>query len=99
MVRDITKVLPGKMAEYMQLQETYIAIGTRHGMPPMRRYRCMSGGGDTLHTIIAEIEVDSLAALEAILEKIFADPEMPALQAKLEAILESYEFEVYMPMP
>jgi len=99
MVRDITKVLPGKMAEYMQLQETYIAIATRHGMPSMRRYRCFSGGGDTLHTIIAEIEVDSLAALEAILEKMFADPEMPALQAKLEAILQGHEVEFYVPIP
>jgi hypothetical protein len=99
MVREIMKVLPGKMAEAMELEKKHMAIATRYGAPPERGYRCISGGGDFFHTVIGESEWDSIAAMEAFQEKMFADPEVQALMAKWETILTSHEIEFYMPLP
>ncbi len=99
MVREIMKVLPGKMAEAMELEKKHTAIATRYGAPPERGYRCTSGGGDFFHTVVGEMEWDSLAAMEAFFEKMLADPEMQALMPKWEAILESHEIELYTPLP
>lgn len=59
----------------------------------------ISGGGDTMNTIIVEGEFDSLAAFEAHPQKMGADPEMRALLPKYEGVIESMEVEFYMPMP
>jgi len=93
------KILPGKMAEYMELEKKHSAAATRLGCPPWRYYRPISGGGEFFHTIIGEAEWDSFAAMEAFFDKMFADPEMQALMAKWEAVLESHQLEFYMPMP
>jgi len=85
------------MAEYMEVEKKSEAISTRAGMPPWRRYRCLSG--DSMHTIVYEMEYDSLAAMEAFLEKVFADPEWQAMFAKSEGVVESHVNEFYMPMP
>ena len=93
------KVLPGKMAEAMELQKKHMAIASRVvGISP-RIYRPLSGGGDTVRTIIWEAEFDSLAAFEAHPKKMGADPEMQALIPKYEAVIDSMEVEFYMPMP
>jgi hypothetical protein len=97
--RGIMKIVPGKMAEAMELMEKHTAIATRLGCPPMRSYRCLSGGGEFFHTIVGEAEWDSFAAMEAFFENMFADPEMRALMAKWEAILESHEIQFYTPLP
>jgi len=97
--RGIMKVLPGKMAEAMELMKKHNALATRLGCPPMRSYRCISGGGEFFHTIIGEAEWDSFATMEAFFDKMMVDPEMQALMAKWETILESHELEFYMPMP
>ena len=97
--RGIMKVVPGKMAEAIELMEKHMAVATRLGFPPMKSYRCLSGGGEFFHTIVSEAEWDSFAAMEAYFEKMFADPEMQALIPKWETILESHEMEFYTPMP
>jgi hypothetical protein len=97
--RGIMKVVPGKMAEAMELNEKHTAAARRLGCPPMRSYRCLSGGGEFFHTIVGETEWGSFAAMEAFFEKMMADPEMQALMAKWETVLESHEIELYMPMP
>ena len=102
--RGIMNVLPGKMAEAMELLEKHMAIVSRLvGIPrqklPMRTYRPFLGGGDSLHIVIFEVEWDSLAAMVAFFEKVMADPEMQALTPKWEAIEKSHEVEVLMLMP
>ena len=95
--RTIVKVVPGKMAEYMEVEEKSKAIASRAGIPPWRRYGRISG--DSVHTIVYDTEFDSLAAMEASFDKMFADPERQALIAKSDAVIESHENEFYMPMP
>ena len=97
--RGILKIAPGKMADYMELQEKFMAVATRLGCPPMRCYRPLSGGGDAIRGIICEAEWDSLAALEAYFEKTVTDPEWQALMPKWETIIESHQLEFLMPMP
>jgi hypothetical protein len=97
LMRTIVKVVPGKMAEYMEVEEKSKAIASRLGMPPWRSYRCLSG--DSMHTIAYEMEWDSLAAMEASLEKMFTDPERQELMAKSGEVVESHVNELYTPMP
>jgi hypothetical protein len=102
--RGIMNVLPGKMAEAMELLGKHMAIVTRLvGIPreklPMRTYRPFLGGGDSLHTVIFEVEWDSLAAMADFFAKVMADPEMQALMPKWEAVEKSHEVEVLMLMP
>jgi hypothetical protein len=70
--RTTIKIVPGKMAEYMEVEEKSKAIASRAGMPPWSRYGCVTG--DSMHTIVYDTEFDSLAALEASFEKMFPDP-------------------------
>jgi hypothetical protein len=52
-----------------------------------------------MHTIAYEMEWDSLAAMEASLEKMFTDPERQELMAKSGEVVESHVNELYTPMP
>jgi hypothetical protein len=99
MARTIMKAVPGKMAEAMELEKKHMAIANRVLGISGRLYRRISGGGDTMNTIIIEGEFDSLAAFEAHPQKMGADPEMQALLPKYEGVIESMEVEFYMPMP
>ena len=95
--RSIMKVIPGKMAEAMKLDKKHSAVAMRLGAPPMKKYRCFSGD-DFMHTLIVEAEWDSLAAMEAVQEKLAADPEIQAFMAKWETVLESLKLEFYLPI-
>jgi len=97
--RGIMKVVPGKMAEAMELMGRHNAAAVHLGSPPMRQYRCISGGGEFFHTIIGEADWDSFAALETFFDKMMADPEMQELMARWEGVLESHEIEFYTPVP
>lgn len=66
------------MAEAIGLLEKHLAIVSRMvGIPrekfPMRTYRTYLSGSDSLHTIIFEVEWDSLAAMAEFFEKVMAD--------------------------
>lgn len=55
--RGIMKVVPGKMAEAMELEEQEIAIWSRLGIPPVvTRYRPLIVGGDVMHTVVYHSE-------------------------------------------
>ena len=95
--RSTIKVVPGKMAEYMEIDKKSEAMASRYGMPPWKRYGCLSG--DSIHTIVYDTEFDSLATMEAAFEKMFADPERQALMAKSDGCIVSHENELLMPMP
>jgi hypothetical protein len=99
MERSIARIFPGKMAEAMKLLEEQMAIAKRYGMPPWRTYRPMIGGGDSRHTIVFEIEWDSLTAMVTFYEKAMADPEVQKQDREWEAVGESHEVELYMVMP
>jgi hypothetical protein len=99
--RGIMNVLPGKMAEAMELLEKHLAIVSRVlGVPreklPMRTYRPYLGGGDSLHTVIFEVEWDSLTAMADFFDKMMADPEMQGLMPKWEAIEQTHQVEILM---
>ena len=99
MQRGVMKVVPGKMAEAMELNKKHMTISSRYGMPAntMRMYRPWLGG-EHMHTVIFEIEWDSLAEMEAFFDKVMADPEMQALMPKWDELLDSHQVEVYMSM-
>ena len=96
--RVIIKVVPGKMTEALELDKKHTAVAMRLGVPPMKKYRCLSGRNDVMHTLIVETEWDSLAAMEAVEEKLSADPEIQAFMVKWETVLESQEIELYTPL-
>ena len=101
MQRGTMRFLPGKMVEGMKLLKEYMAIMSKKGIPiaAMKNYRPFLGGGDSMHTIIFEVEWDSLAEMAAFFEKAMADPEIMAQMPKWEAVEESHEVELYMVMP
>jgi len=68
------KFLPGKMAEGTKLLDEFIAlINRKYGpFPSVRKYTPGFGGGDSLHTVILEIEWDSLAKIAEFFEKSWA---------------------------
>ena len=96
MFRTTIKIVPGKMAEYMEVEEKSKALASRYGMPVWRRDTPITG--DSMHTIIYDMEWDSLAALEAAYEKMYSDPESQAAMAKSDECIVSHENELYMPM-
>jgi len=100
MQRGIMRIRPGKMGEAMQLLNKHMAVVARLGWTgtPMRRYVPFLGGGDSLHTMIFEVEWDSMAEMATFFEKAMADPEMQALMPQWEAVEESHEVELYMAM-
>ena len=100
MQRGIMKILPGKMAEVMELNKNYMAIISRLGMPTtgMRMYRPFTGGGNAMHTVVFEVEWDSLTTLAAFMEKVMADPEVQAQMPQWEALTESHQVELYVVM-
>jgi len=97
MLREILKVLPGKMAEAEEVLKMERAIRERRGgpRPVVTRYRPFAREGDRMHTVVFQGELDSLAAFEAAVERSWTDPEMQAVMAKWEAILESFIIEFY----
>lgn len=101
MQRGIMNIMPGKTAEAMELLENYLAVVSRLlGMPrekfPMKIYRPFIGGGDSLHTVIFEIEWDSFDEMASFFEKAMADSEIQAFMPKWEAVEQSHEVELYM---
>lgn len=101
--RGIMNILPGKMEEAMALLNQHLAIVSRiletpKEKFPMRTYRPFIGGGDSLHTVIIEVEWDSLSAMSDFFEKVMADPEMQELTVKWGEVEKSHQVEVLMLM-
>jgi hypothetical protein len=95
------KFLPGKRAEGMSLFKEMMTIMKKHGIsfPPARVLTPYFGGGNTIHTIILEVEMDSLSALAEFYEKTSAIPELMNTMPKWEPVEESHILEVYGVMP
>ena len=102
MMRAIMKFLPGKMAEGRKLLDEMIATINKKDygpFPPARMYTPWLGGGNAMHTIIAEVEWESFAKMSEFFEKSWADPEMMKTMPQWEVVEESHEVELYMVMP
>ena len=101
MLRVIMKFLPGKMAEGMGLLKEMMTIMKKNDIafPPARVYTPYFGGGNTMHTIILEVEWDSFSALAEFYEKTSAIPELMSTMPKWETVEESHILEVYGVMP
>jgi len=101
MIREIMQFLPGKMAEGLKLLEEDLALASKKYGPIPNVKKCTPwlGGGNAMHTVIIEMEWDSLAKMAEFFEKAMADPEMMERMSKWEAILESEKEELYMVMP
>jgi hypothetical protein len=95
MFRTTVKIAPGKMVEYMAVEAKSQAMASRYGMPSWRR--CSPLTGDSMHTIVYEMEFNSLAELEAYFEKMLADPERQEVMAKSEEVIVSQENELCIP--
>lgn len=91
------KVIPGKMGEFLKLQEELDALANRLGAPPRNRYSCISG--ESMHTLIYATEWDSLAAMEDFFETLYVDLAAREVSAKIADITESHEIKFYMPCP
>jgi hypothetical protein len=100
MQRGIMNVAPGKMAEAMALTEKLMALSSRYGMSTTgaRMYRPFTGGGDAMHTVVMEIEWDSLTEMAAFFEKTMADPEYQAQMPQWDVLLENHQVELYAVM-
>lgn len=99
MVRNIFKILPGKMTEGMELVQQWMAVASRLSGAPSRGYQPLIGGGDTTRTIIWETELDSLATFEALPAKMGKEPEMQPLFPKLNVVIDRIDVELYTPIP
>ena len=96
-----TKIMPGKMAEYMELEKKmFEATKSAEGMPSFRRLMLMSGKGDMQHTVTYLIEFDSFAAMDKF-AAMAAIPEFQALMPQFDSVIETHEHDVFMetPMP
>ena len=94
-----TKVMAGKMAEYMELEKKMFAI-TRDAaaMPHFKRLMLMSGTGDMQHLITYIFEFDNFAAMDKWVVLANA-PEFLALMPQFDSIIESHEHDVFMETP
>ena len=98
--RGTMKVVPGKMAEAMELTKKHMELTTKLGGPTnWKYYRCLSGREEYMHTLIGEAEWDSLADAEAFLDKMMADKELQQLMVKWDEILSDHYVEFLIPMP
>jgi len=101
--RGIMNIIPGKMSDAMALLDQHMAIVSRileipREKFPMRTYRPFIGGGDSLHTVIFEVEWDSLSTMSDFFEKMMADQEMQELTSKWGEVEVSHQVEVLMLM-
>ena len=95
--RQVQHVRSGKWADLEAFDKKMSKIESRLGWPAKKRYRAFSG--HTFDTLIVERQWESLAAMEAAEEKLFADPEWQALSPEGDAVLESLQLELYWPLP
>jgi hypothetical protein len=98
--RETMKVLPGKMTETMELLGKHMALAKR--LAPtntvVRTYRPFFTE-EAVHTLVLEVEWESMATMEDFFKKAMADSEMPALMSKWDEVEESHKNELYMLMP
>jgi hypothetical protein len=92
--RHVRKIHPSKWGEVQGHDNKFDTVEGKYGFPPKRYYRSFSGTHD-VSTSIMERQWESLAAMEAALEKAFADPQWQALVSEGGPIGEGPQIELY----
>lgn len=94
-----TKILPGKMAEYMELEKKMFGVTEgAEAMPPYKRLMLMSGAGDMQHVITYLFEFDGFAAMDKW-AAMAGDPKFQALMPKFDSVIASHEHDVFAEAP
>ena len=96
--RGIMKILPGKMAEAMELSKEWVASVSKLGMSEIKIYSRLTGSGDVMRTLVFQGEWDSFVTMATAMDKMFADPEMKKTMAKWDAVTESHQVELLAPI-
>ena len=92
------KIYPDKWEALEALDQKYNQIESAAGFPPKTRYQLMLSS-KSINTLVVEREWESLAAMEAAYEKMFANPEWHALNAEGSAVIKDGYSEILMPLP
>jgi hypothetical protein len=94
-----TEILPGKMAEYIELEKEMSKVsGGADGMPSYKRLMLMSGKGDMQHIITYILEFDSFAAMDKFAARGFA-PEFMEIMNKFDSIIKTHQHDVFIETP
>lgn len=92
------KIYPDKWEALEALDQKYNQIEKPAGFPPKTRYQLILSS-KSFNTLVVEREWESLAAMEAAYEKLFADPAYQALNAEFNSIIKDGYSEILMPLP
>ncbi len=93
--RLIQQVIPGQWEALEALDKKYDAVEKKLGFPAKRRYRSLVAGGNT-NLLVIEREWESMAAMEAAMEKNFTSPELQQLNDEGTGIISSNSWELYL---
>ena len=95
--RMVQEIHVGKFGDLTELDKRYAALERPLGYPPLKRFFVLSGPHNLMTTII-EREWESMAAMEAAVEKSLASPEIQAQHVEGAEIIKSSRIELYVPM-
>lgn len=100
MMRMIMRFVPGKLEQGRKLLDEFLAIIDKKyeifSGTSVRKYTPWMGGGDAMHTLIMEFEIDSLTKLAEFYDKAWVDPELMQTTSQWDAVEESHNVELYM---
>ena len=92
------KIYPDKWEALDALDKKYNQIESTVGFPPKTRYQLIVSS-KSINILVVEREWESLAAMEAAYEKLFANPEWHTLNAESSAVIKDGFTEILMPLP
>jgi hypothetical protein len=84
------KFAPGKWEEAGNVMKTFTNLAKRLGFPEYKIYGAVIGG-DVVQTLHFKTEWESMAEMEALMEKMYADPEMREMMFKWSGVVSSHE--------
>jgi len=87
------KFAPGKWKEAGELMKEFKKMSEKHNFPPYRIYTYISGG-DAVQTLSFVTDWDSLADMETLMDKMYADPETMQMMEKWAGVVESHEVSI-----
>ena len=97
--REIFRVVPGKRTEALELLKKLTTLEMNLGAPPAKHLRSISGTHERMNTLIFELEWDSFALMESVVEGMYMNPEVQAMLKKWEPLVASHEIEFYVRVP
>ena len=97
--REIFEVIPGKRREAAELLTRLTALEMSVGAPPAKHMRSISSPYERMNTLIFELEWDSFAVMESVVEKMYMNPEVQAMMKQWEPLVASHKIEFYRQLP